>query len=103
MDEYKKYFKNTKEKEQEILENPIWHIHEGHIPRDTYPIEFSTLINLVTALNTYDEVTINNFCLLYIKGFSNATEQNSLQKITKLAYSTFKTLYYPRLKEENPI
>ena len=35
--------------------------------QNTYPIEFSTLINLVTALNTSDIPTINNFCLLYIK------------------------------------
>ena len=31
-------------------ENPIWHIHEGFLPENIYPIDFSTLINLVTAL-----------------------------------------------------
>ena len=55
-------------KKQEIFENPIWHIHEGILPESTYLIDFSTLINLVTALNTSDILTINNFCLLYIKG-----------------------------------
>ena len=102
MDEYKKYFKNTKEKGQEILENPIWHIHEGHIPRDTYPIEFSTLINLVTALNTSDEVTINKFCLLYIKGNLKSEEQESLKKITKLAIKYFQNFILPKLKKKIP-
>ena len=51
----------------DVLENPIWHVHEGKIPNCTYPLEFSTLINLVTALNTSDISTIYNFCLLYIK------------------------------------
>ena len=63
----KKFFKDVKEKKQELFESPIWHIHEGTMPENTYPIEFSTLINLVTALNTSDIPTIKNFCLLYIK------------------------------------
>jgi lysyl-tRNA synthetase class 1 len=100
MDEYKKYFNVLKEKE--IFENPIWHIHEGILPESIYPLDFSTLINLVTALNTSDILTINKFCLLYIKGNLNVEEQKSLQKITKLAVKYFQNFILPTLKKRKP-
>ena len=102
MDEYKKYFNALQEKKQETLENPLWHIHEGALPESTYPIDFSSLINLVTALNTSDMITINNFCLLYIKRDLTATEQKSLQKITKLAIKYFQNFILPTLKRRKP-
>ena len=102
MDEYKKHFHNLKEKEQDLFENPIWHIHEGLLPKSTYPIEFSTLINLVTALNTSDMSTINKFCLLYIKNNLNHVEQNYLEEITKLAVKYFQNFILPNLKKRKP-
>ena len=102
MDEYKKHFHNLKEKEQDLFENPIWHIHEGLLPKSTYPIEFSTLINLVTALNTSDISTINKFCLLYIKNNLNHVEQNYLEEITKLAVKYFQNFILPNLKKRKP-
>ena len=102
MDEYKKYFNALQEKKQETLENPLWHIHEGALPESTYPIDFSSLINLVTALNTSDMITINNFCLLYIKRNLTVTEQKSLQKITKLAIKYFQNFILPTLKRRKP-
>ncbi len=102
MDEYKKHFHNLKEKEQDLFENPIWHIHEGLLPKSTYPIEFSTLINLVTALNTSDISTINKFCLLYIKNNLNHVEQNYLEGITKLAVKYFQNFILPNLKKRKP-
>ena len=40
------------------MESPLWHIHQKKIPSKTYPIDFSNLLNLVTALNTTDDKTI---------------------------------------------
>ena len=102
MDEYKKYFKDIRKKNELLFENPTWHIHEGKIPRNTYPIEFSTLINLVTALNTPDITTINNFCLLYIKSDLTSEEQNHLKKIIKLAVSYFLKFIHPMLNKRKP-
>ena len=102
MDEYKKYFKDVKEKKQELLESPIWHIHEGTMPENTYPIEFSTLINLVTALNTSDIPTIKNFCLLYIKNSLDSIEQRCLEEAIKLAVKYFQNFILPKLKKRKP-
>ena len=102
MDDYKKYFKDVKEKKQELFESPIWHIHEGAMPENTYPIEFSTLINLVTALNTSDIPTIKNFCLLYIKNSLDSIEQNYLEEVIKLAVKYFQNFILPKLKKRKP-
>ena len=67
MDDYKKNYDSLSKEEFSKIDNAIWHIHEGNIPDSVYPIEFSALINLVTALNTSDTETIYNFCLLYNK------------------------------------
>ena len=82
------------------MENPIWHVHEGKIPNCTYPLEFSTLINLVTALNTSDISTIYNFCLLYIKKKINLEEEENLKKIIKLAINYFQNFILPNLKKK---
>ncbi|MBF96253.1 MAG: Lysine--tRNA ligase [Alphaproteobacteria bacterium MarineAlpha9_Bin4] len=102
MDEYKKNRDNLVNKDRELIENPIWHIHEGIIPSSTYPVEFSTLINLVTALNTSDTNTIYNFCLLYIKKDLSQDEQNNLKLIINLAVNYFQNFILPKLKKREP-
>jgi len=102
MDDYKKNHNNLFKNEKDVLENPIWHIHEGKLPDCTYPLEFSTLINLVTALNTSDINTIYKFCLLYIKTEISLEEQKNLKKIIKLAINYFQNFILPNLKKRNP-
>ena len=84
------------------IDNAIWHIHEGNIPNSVYPIEFSPLINLVTALNTSDTETIYNFCLLYTKKDLRNQEKNELKKIIKLAINYFQNFILPKLKKRSP-
>ena len=102
MDDYKKNHNNLLNSTVDVLENPIWHVHEGKIPNCTYPLEFSTLINLVTALNTSDISTIYNFCLLYIKKKVNLEEEENLKKIIKLAINYFQNFILPNLKKRDP-
>jgi lysyl-tRNA synthetase, class I len=33
------------------IENPAWHIHNGKVPDETYPVSFALLLNLVSASN----------------------------------------------------
>ena len=68
MDEYKKIFESIASQDQsKKIENPIWHIHQKNIPSYSYPIDFTTLLNLVTALNTTEATTIKEFVRIYIK------------------------------------
>ena len=102
MDDYKKeHNKFLNEKDQEY-ESPVWHVHEGNIPIYTYPLDFSTLINLVTALNTSDLETIYKFCLLYIKKNLKKVEQDNLKFVIKLSINYFQNFILPKLKKRKP-
>ena len=72
--------KNIFKNEQDSLKILFGIFMKVKLPDCTYPIEFSTLINLVTALNTPDINTINNFCLLYIKDDLSARRTKSIKK-----------------------
>jgi len=47
------------------LENPAWHIHEGHPPERASPISFGLLLNLVSAAGEADKETVWGFISRY--------------------------------------
>ncbi len=49
------------EDEAKRLENPVWHIHEGHPPTPELPITFGLLLNLVGACNGEDKSVLWGF------------------------------------------
>ncbi|MEM7288968.1 MAG: lysine--tRNA ligase [Pseudomonadota bacterium] len=50
------------------LNNPVWHIHSGKPPVDDMPINFSMLLNLVSASNASDAETLWGFISQYAEG-----------------------------------
>jgi lysyl-tRNA synthetase class 1 len=46
---------------KEQLENPVWHIHNGHPPAAELPITFALLLNLVSASNAEDKSVLWGF------------------------------------------
>ena len=103
MDEYKKYFDSIKfESSYKVLDNPVWHVHEGILPEKSYPIDFTNLLNLVTALNTNDIKTILSFVKLYIKKELDVAIENKLLEIIKLAICYFEDFILPNLKKRKP-
>ncbi|MBJ57974.1 MAG: lysine--tRNA ligase [Rickettsiales bacterium] len=103
MDDYKKLFdKISSGDDAEIFENPIWHIHQGKIPKKVYPIEFSSLLNLVTALNTNDDNIILKFVKLYLKEKENSDNEHLMKNMIKLAVAYFEDFILPTLKKKIP-
>jgi lysyl-tRNA synthetase class 1 len=47
------------------LENPVWHIHSGEPPRETYPVSFALLLNLVSASNAHEHDVLWGFIRAY--------------------------------------
>lgn len=47
------------------IENPAWHIHEGHPPAQGSPVSFALLLNLVSASGEADKETIWGFISRY--------------------------------------
>ena len=39
-----------KPRDEQRLENPVWHIHGGKVPDERYPVSFALLLNLVSRL-----------------------------------------------------
>ena len=48
--------KSKKQTEQQLVMNPVWHVHNGYIPKEEMIMTFSMLLNLVET---------SNACLLY--------------------------------------
>ena len=47
------------------LQNPVWHIHEGHPPEHGVPVPFAMLLNLVSASNASNKATLWGFITRY--------------------------------------
>ena len=103
MDDYRKLFSNIRNQETiKKLDNPLWHIHQKNIPDNTYPIEFTNLLNLVTALNTTNSQTIKNFVRIYLKETIDARAELELDKIIILSIKYYKKFILPNIKKREP-
>jgi lysyl-tRNA synthetase class 1 len=51
--------------EAQRLENPVWHIHGGKVPRERYPVSFALLLNLVSASNAHNRDVLWGFIRAY--------------------------------------
>ena len=47
------------------LENPVWHIHEGHPPESDLAAPFSMLLNLASAASAHDKAVLWGFIRRY--------------------------------------
>ena len=84
------------------LENPLWHIHQKKIPSTTYPIDFTNLLNLVTALNTTNNKTIKDFVRIYLQEKLSVQDEQELDKIILLAIKYYKKFILPHIKKRIP-
>ncbi len=103
MDEYRKLHENLQKKDEiKMLENPLWHIHQKKVPETIYPIEFTTLLNLVTALNTTDISTIKDFVKMYLKSNINQVAEEELNKIISYSIQYYKKFILPSVQKRKP-
>ncbi len=51
--------------EAERIDNPVWHIHNGHPPAERYPVSFALLLTLVTASNAHNHEVLWGFIRAY--------------------------------------
>ncbi|HEX9159823.1 MAG TPA: lysine--tRNA ligase [Rhizomicrobium sp.] len=57
-------YRDTQEDAKKI-ENPVWHIHAGEPPEETYPVSFALLLNLVSASSAYERDVLWGFIRAY--------------------------------------
>ena len=80
--------------EQARLNNPVWHIHAGDPPRETMPIPFSMLLNLVSAANASDKETLWGFISQYAPG-TTAESHPKLDELAGFAIRYFRDFVAP--------
>ena len=65
--------KSKKQTEQQLVMNPVWHVHNGHIPKEEMIMTFSMLLNLVETSNADNKDLLWKFVKKYK---SNIHEKN---------------------------
>jgi len=66
VDEYLDFIEKAKnQNELQMLSNPVWHVHNGNIPRENTIMTFSMLLNLVEASNASSKELLWKFVKKY--------------------------------------
>jgi len=89
------------EDEAERIENPVWHLHAGNPPRESYPVSFALLLNLVSASNAHNREVLWGFIRAYAPGAS--PEKNpGLDKLVGFALRYYEDFVKPQKKYRAP-
>ena len=62
--------KSKKQTEQQLVMNPVWHVHNGSIPKEDMIMSFSMLLNLVETSNADSKDLLWKFVKKYKKNIS---------------------------------
>ena len=96
--------KSKKQTEQQLIMNPVWHVHNGKIPSEEMIMTFSMLLNLVETSNADSKDLLWKFVKKYkspseneklalqalVKTLEQCNDQMSPEDIQTLIYSTGK-------------
>ena len=71
VDEYLELLEKTKNQEElQLLMNPVWHVHNGDVPKEHMIMSFSMLLNLVETSNADNKDLLWKFVKKYKKDIS---------------------------------
>jgi lysyl-tRNA synthetase class 1 len=74
VDDYQQFLDGYRRQEpKQQIQNPVWHIHEGHPPRGEMPVTFQMLLTLVSSSNAENAETLWGFIGRYRPGVTAAT------------------------------
>src|SRR3984957_13749757 len=74
VDEYLSFLEKFPEQPvEQKLNNPVWHVHNGHPPREELPLSFGILLNLASVCNTEDKSILWGFISRYASHASPKT------------------------------
>ena len=83
------------------LENPVFHIHNGDPPRETYPVSFALLLTLVSASNAHDRDLLWGFIRAYAPG-ANPKDNAGLDRLVGYALRYYEDFVKPTKQYRAP-
>ena len=102
VDEYLDFMEIQKKQAQEkIIQNPLWHVHNGNIPKEKEIMSFSMLLNLVEASNADSKELLWKFVKKYKKNISE-NEHPIFDKLIEYAIKYFNKVIKMKKKYKKP-
>jgi len=102
VDEYLSLIESfPKQKPNEQLLNPVWHVHNGQPPNEKVVMTFSMLLNLVGSSNAESKEILWKFIQKFHKDIK-PVNYPILDKLTKYAINYFKDKVEPNKKYKKP-
>ena len=93
--------KSKKQTEQQMLMNPVWHVHNGNIPKEEMIMTFSMLLNLVETSNADNK----NLLWKFVKKYKSNIQENNFPIFDALvgyAIRYFNDVIKAQKKYKNP-
>jgi lysyl-tRNA synthetase class 1 len=83
------------------MENPVFHIHNGNPPLETYPVSFALLLTLVSASNANDRNLLWGFIRAYAPE-ANAKDNPGLDRLVGYALRYYEDFVKPTKRYRVP-
>jgi lysyl-tRNA synthetase class 1 len=83
------------------MENPVFHIHTGNPPLETYPVSFALLLTLVSASNANDRNLLWGFIRAYAPE-ANAKDNPGLDRLVGYALRYYEDFVKPTKRYRAP-
>ena len=96
-----KQYRSNETGEAQRLENPVWHIHHGHPPAESYPVSFALLLNLVSASNAHERDVLWGFIRSYAP-HANPADNPGLDKLVGFALKYYEDFVKPQKRYRVP-
>jgi lysyl-tRNA synthetase class 1 len=102
VDEYQQFLEAYQRQEwKHRLGNPVWHIHSGNPPKPEMPVNFSLLLNLVSASNAENASTLWGFIGRYRPGVTPQSHPK-LNQLVEYAIHYFRDFVLPAKRFREP-
>ncbi len=102
VDEYLEFIeKAKKQNELQKLMNPVWHVHNGKIPKEIHIMSFSMLLNLVETSNADNKDLLWKFVKKYKTDISEK-DHPIFDKLIEYAIKYYKDIIKPNKKYKTP-
>ena len=88
--------------DEQRLENPVWHIHGGKVPAETYPVSFALLLNLVSASNAHNREVLWGFIKAYSPKPASPEANPGLDKLVGYALRYYEDFVKPEKRYRAP-